>query len=409
MSLRCVHIESGLRVTNNGAIQPCCYFNPSVNYKDDNGLDLNVNSTSLLKAFDSPTLAKLREQFSRGERPDGCSRCWKEEDAGITSKRIRDNKSYDFRESTNTVRFLELNLGNTCNFACRMCGITASIKWYKEAKKLHYPHISDEEYDKYVKTMYKSYDDDSLFWKSVYDAAPTLEMIDMYGGEPFLVKKQWEFLKELINLGYSKNIRLHFNTNGSIFKEEYFEILDKFKFVNISFSIDGIEDKFNYIRHHGDWNQVLNNMNKWAEYSKGREHWLLDVCITISILNILDIGELNEFFKNNFPQMPLFLNQVSWPSYFSVKCIPNIYKGRITEKIVQYIDKIGKSTDEWPDAYNIKEQILNTVEFMNTNTGTEEDFLKFYKVNDLLDESRNQNFMKTFPELYSIFEPTTKV
>ena len=72
MSLRCVHIESGLRVTNNGAIQPCCYFNPSVNYKDDNGLDLNVNSTSLLKAFDSPTLAKLREQFSRGERPDGC-------------------------------------------------------------------------------------------------------------------------------------------------------------------------------------------------------------------------------------------------------------------------------------------------------------------------------------------------
>ena len=53
MSLRCVHIESGLRVTNNGAIQPCCYFNPSVNYKDDKGLDLNVNSTTLLKAFDS--------------------------------------------------------------------------------------------------------------------------------------------------------------------------------------------------------------------------------------------------------------------------------------------------------------------------------------------------------------------
>ena len=227
----------------------------------------------------------------------------------------------------------------------------------------------------------------------------------MYGGEPFLVKKQWEFLKKLIELGYSKNIRLHFNTNGSIFKEEYFKILDNFKFVNISFSIDGIGDKFNYIRHHGDWNQVFNNMNKWVKYTKGKDNWILDTCITISILNILDIGELNEFFKANFPQMPLFLNQVSWPGYFSVKCIPNVYKGRITSKIMNYVNK----TEEWTDKYNMKEQIFNTIDFMNTNKGTEEEFLKFYKVNDLLDESRSQNFQKTFPELYSILKPKAKV
>ena len=72
---------------------------------------------------------------------------------------------------------------------------------------------------------------------------------------------------------------------------------------------------------------------------------------------------------------------------------------------MNYVNK----TEEWTDKYNMKEQIFNTIDFMNTNKGTEEEFLKFYKVNDLLDESRSQNFQKTFPELYSIFKPKAKV
>ena len=72
---------------------------------------------------------------------------------------------------------------------------------------------------------------------------------------------------------------------------------------------------------------------------------------------------------------------------------------------MNYVNK----TEEWTDKYNMKEQIFNTIDFMNTNKGTEEEFLKFYKVNDLLDESRSQNFQKTFPELYSILKPKAKV
>ena len=35
----------------------------------------------------------------------------------------------------------------------------------------------------------------------------------MYGGEPMLVKKQWETLKKSIQLGLVKEQELHFNTN----------------------------------------------------------------------------------------------------------------------------------------------------------------------------------------------------
>ena len=248
--------------------------------------------------------------------------------------------------------------------------------------------------------MYKSYEDDSLFWQSVYDVAPTLETIDMYGGEPFLVQKQWEFLKELIKLGYSKNIRLHFNTNGSIFSQEYFEILDQFKHTTISFSIDGVDDKFNYIRHHGNWESVLDNMTKWNNVTLNKDNFRLDICVTVSVLNILDLGEVSNFFINTFPNMPLFFNQVSWPIYYSVKCIPNRFKGIITERLINYADSI--------DLQEVKDQIYTTIEFMNKNSTPEKHFDDFFRVNDVLDESRNQNFKNTFPELYKIFETHNK-
>ena len=55
MSIRCVHIESGLRVTNYGTTQPCCYFDPNIDYKDDEGKKVNVNSTTLPDVFKNKT------------------------------------------------------------------------------------------------------------------------------------------------------------------------------------------------------------------------------------------------------------------------------------------------------------------------------------------------------------------
>ena len=38
-------------------------------------------------AFNSKFMRNLRRSFRRGERPDGCRNCWREEDAGKKSKR----------------------------------------------------------------------------------------------------------------------------------------------------------------------------------------------------------------------------------------------------------------------------------------------------------------------------------
>ena len=73
-----------------------------------------------------------------------------------------------------------------------------------------------------------------MFWNELEKSLPYVQQIDMYGGEPMLVKKQWETLK--INEPWlCKNQELSFNTNGTIFREEYIDILKQFKRVVISF------------------------------------------------------------------------------------------------------------------------------------------------------------------------------
>jgi len=69
-----------LEVDVNGDASPCCLYTGSVP-------GVKVYEQGLKKIQDSEYMEKLRQQFKNGERPNGCTRCWQEEDAGKTSKR----------------------------------------------------------------------------------------------------------------------------------------------------------------------------------------------------------------------------------------------------------------------------------------------------------------------------------
>ena len=50
-------------------------------------------------------------------------------------------------------------------------------------------------------------------WKSIYRWAPGTKQLYFTGGEPTLIKENWELIEHLIQKGYSKNIHLIFNIN----------------------------------------------------------------------------------------------------------------------------------------------------------------------------------------------------
>ena len=85
-------------------------------------------------------MTNMRKEFLDGKLPEVCTRCWSEEDAGRTSKRmhtldrLKDILKHEEEgtEKPKQLYFLDLKLGNICNLKCRICGSWSSSKYAGE-------------------------------------------------------------------------------------------------------------------------------------------------------------------------------------------------------------------------------------------------------------------------------------
>lgn len=370
MSNFCHNPFLGLDIGPTGEIKPCCKFLhteiPKFNIKD--GID---------RYKDSEWLNELQRQFVAGEKPKGCARCWKEETAGIASKRQLDyqrhQKTFDTVDLSHT-NFINVGIafGSLCNLACRTCGPGASSKWAGELKKI----------DK------KSYPIHSWFRKeqimnNIYDETQNAIHIDISGGESMLteITEHFEYLDKFIKTGKSQNTSLHYTTNGTKFPtDNRIRTWQSFKEVDIQLSIDGIEKIFEYTRWPARWNDVYKNIKNYQKLAKKNKNIRLSISHTISSFTIL---YADQFFKWCIREgLPApWLGVVSNPKHYD----PSVFPNKVREQISSILQQ---ST--------IKEvrKLKDYLQYDNSQY-----FKQFLSLTNQLDKIRNQNFQKTFPEL----------
>lgn len=348
---RCVNAEHGISLENHGAAKPCCMVNKNYNWLSDNTKH-SITQSSLQDCYTNEVSTQLRENLKNGIRDPNCSRCWDEEDAGRRSKRIRDNERYEDVELTG-LAILELNLGNTCNLACKTCGPSVSTGWIKEAF-VHSKRTDQKEFNKQFKKFQRAYDDDADFWKQLEDNLPNVRELLFYGGEPFMIKRMWKVLQLCVDRGYAKDIEIHFNTNGTHWPKET-SVFEHFKHVHLSFSIDGIGERFNSMRFNADWNLVCDNMRK-ASAIRDKVNINLSWCITVSSLNIYYIDEVIKEIEENWEDLGFhyYLNLVHQPAHWNVQNIPNNIKNKIKEHLSKF--NKGMSTDSYQAIINFMMQ-----------------------------------------------------
>jgi hypothetical protein len=95
----------------------------------------------------TPEKKKDRAQMLDGQRPDGCSYCWRIEDMNTDAISDRVYKTSIYTEdelvlAKNTaveddvdLRTLEIAFDRSCNFACSYCNPAFSTTWVKDIKK----------------------------------------------------------------------------------------------------------------------------------------------------------------------------------------------------------------------------------------------------------------------------------
>lgn len=181
----------------------------------------------------------------------------------------------------------DYRFSNLCNFKCRMCGDMLSSSWETEARKYN---LIDENNPKNnwllepIRTNMRRWQEDAAekeFGAAV--EAGTVEEIYWVGGEPLMYEQHWEYMKRIVELGYSDRVYARYNTNLS--RVEYkkmnlWNILDKFRDWQVCASIDGTGEIGEYIRTGLKYKQWLEYFKQGVDVMKHQRQLKLDYTLT---------------------------------------------------------------------------------------------------------------------------------
>lgn len=365
-----------------GRVQPCCLYK---GYIEENGIPLYIQTHSVEEIFNSKFMKDLRQKFRNGEQPTECSTCWVDEENGYKSKRliyntnIHNSFGIDYTVEPENVTELQLIINNSCNLKCRSCTPSHSTQWQHEIKMITGATGYEMPHGQSANEMGK-------LWLNRHDWYRHLKRLEVVGGEPFYVK-QWHIIfNELIELGYSKNIDITMTTNCTLFYSEIIEKLaNNFKSVSIGLSIDAIGSAYEYIRHPGKWPTVYENMKKYYMYT---DRIYIQINITISWLNALNILELHTLIYNEFPRFKIWNNIVHSPEHLSLWATPCNFK---TEVVFQW------SNFAWKDEYN--DSISSILSFMNSKQITDTQFKENLKLLYQTDIFRKEKLSVSIPKV----------
>ena len=124
------------------------------------------------------------------------------------------------------------------------------------------------------------------FWNNLRELLPNIKYFEFTGGEPFMIQEHFDLLQYAVDQGYAKNIDIHYNTNGTQWPDAH-ELWSHFKRVDIAFSIDNVEDRFEYERYGANWNEVTTNITKFHQLRDQYPNKITtQVCMTINIQNV---------------------------------------------------------------------------------------------------------------------------
>ena len=382
-SLWCPLLHKSILTENDGTYRTCCHGKEIA--VTDQGQPMTRLTHSLSEVFHSGWLNNIRNDLELGLKHPNCDYCWQLEDAGVESFRQTSINLLGQEDRRTQLEILDLSLGNQCNLKCRTCTPEDSSVWVQEAYDL-----SDKEipFADYQRKMIILESEDSEFFNDLKSNLKTVRIIKMFGGEPFMMKRTWQLLKEAVDQNYSKDIELYFNTNGTFWEEKNVQLFDNFKRVDIGLSIDGVGDRFEYMRHPAKWKEVESNIEKivaWKGTNPNRELFLTHTVSAYNIWYVHEVVNLARKYKLNLYINPCLLEGDS----FAVQYIPKKVKNVIDQHLLlfdyteQEFREISKITDYKPEGSDWKEWLREV---------------------NKRDNYRNESFQKTFPEYYNMLK-----
>jgi pyruvate-formate lyase-activating enzyme len=395
-------------------------------------IDVEAIKTNPKALHNTPQKKKERRMMQQGERPEGCSYCWKIEDIAdqedasdeIISDRVYKTVIYDdgdLDEAFNTnaeqdinLQTLEIAFDRTCQFACSYCNPAFSSTWVKDIRRNggytnlvsdgrnHFTHEHDSsqlytinDVNPYVEAFFK-------WWET--DLHKTLKELRITGGEPLMSGYTWRLIDWFQANRDKSATRLAINSNLGFEQDKLERLLDATEGIELDLytSNESIGRHAIYIRDGLDWDQWCSNVVYLLDSGKLRG---LHVMCTINALCLLSLREflisiVNLKRKYGRDSINFSLNILRFPSFQSVLVLPLVVRE-------QYADELAFAYGIMADDVFCHEfelnQLSRLIEYLHEPEQDSQalqvlqrDFKNFY---EQYDQRRGKDFRATFPQL----------
>lgn len=286
-----------VQIKNDGQFSYCCMS------RDPMGNDINDDR-----------LVEGRQKIIDGEVLPVCQEKCLDIEHLFSSQRQDLNRRWPIknpvaaRANPEHIEYIDLRMGNICNYMCLMCGDRDSHLWGKANNK---------------ENPYISWAKDPEQYKRIMDfiaSCKNLKCISLAGGEPFYNKKQ---LFDVIDR-LDRNIELKFITNMSFCDDEIIAKLNEFKKGRMHCSIDGVGKWIETQRYKSNWENVEHNTLKFAR--ELHDGWEMRLVPTFTVINTYGVVEFMDWIHDVF--LPSSKNAVwgfticKWPDTMSLYHIP---------------------------------------------------------------------------------------
>ena len=351
-----------LNINNDGSFDLCGCQNDKI-LGTELGQVWNIKKIPIPEYWNGERMREARLR-KLGDVPDSmCNMCQQKDEIGYQSTRQKENiksvifvDSFDrsFAQSPNYHRFkysednqgytqttphsLHINLGDVCNFACRMCNPFSSSKLQQEFKALGW--IKKE-------SNFDHWTDDSTGWKNFVDfldtGASNIKVIHVIGGEVSLMPKFDWLIDYFIDRGYANDVNFSFTINGSLDHTRFFERLSKFKRTEIGISIEGVGPMADYIRQGGNITQILKNIEQIVEQRPA--NMSLVIRTVPGLMSLPGYADLIEWSWNH--GIPVDNSLQVNPPWQVGSLLPDHMKKKIIQDVQVILDRVpGHNSDQ---------------------------------------------------------------
>jgi sulfatase maturation enzyme AslB (radical SAM superfamily) len=264
--------------------------------------------------FDGPAIRARREDHLRGARHSDCASCWHSEDRTKTSTRLTEWRPTHIPQTLDSYDqiMLEIQVGNTCDLACRYCSPRYSSIWANR--------LGDHSNSKIARDS-QAQDPRSLallaqFYSWLDNNKHRISKLILIGGETLLLQETYDILDNIdwhdVDIVFTTNLNTPDHYLSKI-ETAIDRLVDRGNRITFRCSIDGIGDQNDWQRQNGNWARWRDN---W--FRLGSRPVTMLAAFTVTPLTLEGMPSVGRFVRDSqsrLANVPIWesIDIVQWP------------------------------------------------------------------------------------------------